>query len=210
MPEPATNPVAERIYDSVAPIGRDYRDPELDYPLLKFIGGWTQGLVLVDAVVSDDEDGNPGWSSVMDPNTAPVMFLPWLSQFVGIRLVGGESEAQLRAKINSVEGLRRGGPQAIKNAVALTLNSQDPANVQLIERHGSAYRLTVSTLAADTPDPVRTAATIRDQTPAGIVWAHGLITGNTWSDLLNTHATWNEVVTDFANWNAVLADPTHT
>jgi hypothetical protein len=210
MPEPVTNPVAARIYDAVTPVGRRWRDPELGYPMLKFIGGWTQGLILVEETVTDDEDGNPGWSAVMNPTTAPMLFLPWLSQFVGIRLKGGETEADLRTKIANVEGLRRGGPQAIKNAVAITLASGNPNNVQLIERHGSAYRLTVSTLSADTPNPTLTQAALAEQVPAGIVWAHGIIVGNTYNDLLNTHATYNEVMTDFASYNAVLADPTHT
>lgn len=209
MPQPVTNAIAERIYDATAPVGRDYRDPALDYPMLKFLGGWTTPLMVLEDVIHDTDDG-PGWSAVVDVDRCPVMFLPWLSQFVGIRLSGGETEDQLRARITAVEGLRRGGPQSIKNAVALTLISQDPERVQLIERHGSAYRLTVSTLASDTPSPTTTQAVLREQVPAGIVWAHGLIVGNTYNDLFVTHASYNEVMTDFANYNAVLADPTHT
>ena len=77
-----------------------------------------------------------------------------------------------------------------------------------VERHGSAYRLTVTTVAAQTPSAAQVIADLMEQKPAGIVMVHAMTTGANYNALRDTHADYAEVKSLYANYTEVLSNPT--
>lgn len=153
-----------------------------------------------------DTDSRPGWSKVLDPDLAPIAWLGWMAQFHGVRLLLGLAEAEQRARVKSTDGFQRGTPGAIVGAAQQYLTGTK--TVYLVERHGSAYRLTVTTVNSETPTPALVAEAIGEQKPAGIVMVHALVTGANYNALRDTHADYNEVKALYSTYNEVLSNPT--
>lgn len=198
-PMPSLNPIAVRIYDEVSPIAYgDGLDGDTDYALAQFIEGWTQGMILIESIAKDTDDG-PGWSSVMDPNTAPATFLDWLAQFAGVRFIMGESEISKRTRINAMEGLRRGGPDAIKAAVQRTLTGGK--QVLFNERQGgNAWKLGVATLTSETPSTADTLSAILSQKPAAITLDYTSASANSYLLVRIAWDTYLEVKTGYLSY----------
>lgn len=149
MPAPALGPVAQRVYDEITPVA--YDDAAHEYFLAHMVKAWCQSMEFLESYVRDTDTG-PGYSTIMDPDLAPVPFLDFLSMMVGSRPVIGESEAQKRARIKGMTGLRRGSPQAIYAAASRLLTGNK--TVIFNERPGgNAWQLEVYTLASETPEP---------------------------------------------------------
>jgi hypothetical protein len=117
MARPVVNPIAERIYEEIAPV--TVFDEENDWALLHFIHAWTNAMMAVEEVARDTDEG-PGWSSVLDPDRAPAMFLDFLSALVGSRGYKGEPDDHKRIRINGMTGLRRGSSQAMRAAASIS------------------------------------------------------------------------------------------
>lgn len=207
MPPLAISEFGQEFYDALGAWARaDLEDyPAGDGPLriwCEAIGGRFQD---VEDIIRDRPTG-PGWSSVMDVDNAPVGWLGWLAQFIGVRLLPGLAEAEQRARIKSTDGFKRGTPRAMVAAAQQYLTGAK--TVYLIERHGSAYRATLATKVSETPTPSLIPPAVQAQKPGGIVLAIQLVTGADYDSYRDTHASYNTAMPNWATYTAMLADPT--
>lgn len=208
MPRPVVSDIAEELYASLGPWARadtvigEQTDEWRLLELCESIGRTIQPVEDITA----DSDTHVGWGKVLDPDVAPEDWLPWLAQFGGVRVKEGLALPEQRARIKALAGMRRGTPSAIVGAAQQYLT--DSKTVFLIERHGSAWRLTVATLADETPDPGAVERAVREQKPAGIVLTVQTVEGGDFDSLRDTHASFDEVTDLYADFNEVLADPT--
>jgi hypothetical protein len=113
--------------------------------LEQWLSGVGQLIQTVDNLCRDGEDANdnpaPGWSQVLDVNRAPTYVLPWLAQFVGVRLDPSLRDDQMRAQIENPAGFARGTPGYIIAAANAYLI---PGwTIVLHERDTSPYHLLI-------------------------------------------------------------------
>lgn len=203
-PRPVVQPITEDLYARLGPwAARDTADA--GWFLLAVAEAVGRQLQPIEDIIRDT-DTHVGWGIVMDPNLGPIEWLGWLGQFGGVRLRPGLSDAAQRARVKSTDGMARGTPSAIVAAAQQTLTGTK--TVYLVERHGSAYRLTVTTVAAETPNPTQVIADLIEQKPGGIVMVHAMTTGVNYNALRDTHATYNIVKAKFTNYAEVLSNPT--
>lgn len=208
MARPVVSDAAVELYESLGPWHRkaEERGAAADrWELLEASEASVGGLAVVHVVILDTEDG-PGWSIVLDPDRAPSEWLPWDAQFGGVRVLPGLPEAEQRSRIKSTDGMRRGSPGAIVGAAQQFLTGTK--TVYLVERHGSAYRLTVSTKASETPDLAVVARAVLAQKPGGLIMVVTTVLGGDYNSLRDTHPSYNDVLATFANYAEVLSDPT--
>lgn len=205
MPEPApANPIAARVRAEIDPYIADW--PEANRTmLLRFIEAYTQPLMVTEAYVRDNGK-RPGYADVMHPDTAPVLWLPWLAQMVGQRLRQGISEADQRTQIKGMQNLRRGSVAAAKSRIGMTLTGTK--KIYFLERYGSAWRTGVTTLTAETPDPAATLRAAAEQKPAGIVLVvTNIAGGNQYTTLAYTHTNYDQVKGLYASYADILTQP---
>lgn len=152
MTRPITSEATESIYESLGPWQR--RDTALGntvdrWDLLHLCESMGQSLQKLDDVIRDRGE-TPGWAVVMDPDEAPAEWLPWLGQFVGVRLPEGEGDAESRVRIKTTPNFHRGGPDAMRNDVGATLSGDK--QVYLVEKVGDAYHFTVAVRQTEAPE----------------------------------------------------------
>lgn len=176
------------------------------WPLLTFCEAVAGRLQPLETLIRDTEDG-PGWSIVLDVDRAPAEWLPWLGQFVGVSVPSSLTEEQQRTLIRTLPGTIRGTARAIEAAATRYLTGE--RRVYLVERHGSAYRLTVSVLDSEAPvaDRPRIEAAILEQKPAGIILAVQYIEGGDYDTLRDTHTDYDELLTIYDSYDEILIDP---
>jgi hypothetical protein len=109
---------------------------------LSGIGGMLQ---IVDNLVRDgeglDDTPAPGWSQVLDINRAPTYVLPWLAQFLGVRLDPALRDDEMRYQIENPAGFARGTPGYI---IARANQYMIPGwTIVLHERDTSPYHLSI-------------------------------------------------------------------
>lgn len=160
-------------------------------------------------IVDDGDDGEPGWSVILDADRAPVEWLPWLAQFVGVRLIAGLTEEAKRLRIKGTGGFKRGRPESIRNAARQFLIGPDgtpeSATVDLVERPGgNAYRMQLTVLASEVPPGV-TADTIRkavlEQKPGGIVLNPvSIVEGDDYLTLRDDNASYDDVDSRYTDY----------
>lgn len=209
MPKTVVSDTATELYESLGPWYRaaEARGVSTDkWELIEMCeASIGLGLDPINVLVRDSDAG-PGWSIVMDTDRAPVEWLPWNAQIGGVRVLQGLIEAAQRARIKSTDGMKRGSPGAIVGAAQQFLAGTK--TVYLVERHGSAYRLTVATNAAETPDLAAMTRAVIAQKPGGIVMAVTTVVGGDYNTLRDTHATYNEIKALYATYAEVLSNPT--
>jgi hypothetical protein len=184
MARPTVPDVAEQLYDELGV--SQPADESLDWPFLILLAGIASAMGELPSIVRDTDDG-PGWSAVLDPPRAPVWALPWLAQFAGVRLTPGLTDDEHRAEITSPPAFQRGTPAAMIATAARYLTGTKL--VVFRERDGSAYRVSISTRTAETPDPAVVEAALRRQKPAGLILAYSVADGPTWPEPTSTWAT---------------------
>lgn len=158
--------------------GRAHTGPDADpqgvyLTLLDSVG---RQIDQVDELVRDSDSG-PGWSALLDPDRTPVP--AYLAQFVGVRIPGGVTDAQARALVVAQPATRRGTVQALEAAAQTTLTGS--RYVEVIERDGGAYRITVRTYDTETPDRAVTEAALQDAKPAGLVLTHQIVSATSFA-----------------------------
>lgn len=93
------------------------------------------------------QPNSPGWSQILDIDRCPEYALPWLAQFVGVRLLPGSTLnlVEKQTKITDRSSFQRGTVASIKNVLTTLANAslapgQSPMLVsQVIVAEGLAY-----------------------------------------------------------------------
>lgn len=121
-------------------------DQDTSGQLLVWLSGIGEMVQAVDnlCTAQSDTEGNaaPGWSQVLDIARCPTAALPWLGQFVGVRVNSNARDDQQRYAIEHPQGFARGTPTAILAAANASLVSGYEASIA--ERDTGAYHLTVT------------------------------------------------------------------
>jgi hypothetical protein len=162
----------------------------------------------IEDYASDTNDGEIGWSLLVDINRAPDIALPWLAQFVGVQLVGGLSAANQRQQIRDLGNLGRGTVAAMRGAPAPFLTGSK--TVIFRERYNAAapgadapYYLQVITYLSETPDAVSVLAALMAQKPAGIVLTYSINSGQDYTSLRTAYATYAAAKTAYATYEGM-------
>lgn len=194
VPDPSL--AAPRLYDEVAPLTAS--EVANGYPLWQLCRALAapkeQAQLLVDG---HDEP----WGVVMDAETCPEWGMDWLAQFAGVTLTQGTSTTIRRGELRSDSRRRRGTPGMMIAAAQAHLTGTKA--VVLRERDGSPYRLTVLTLAVETPEPALVEAALRAQKPAGLLLDYRTITGQDYQQLAASYVTYSDVAAAFVDYGDV-------
>src|SRR3954470_20649459 len=125
-------------------------EPWLTSDLVSYLEAISVMFAELEALTYDSAE-REGWVVVYVPDEAPLQALPYLAQFIGQPLPLGGAEADQRALIASRAHMRRGTPQAIKDAVAPYLTGAH--TVLLTERYqGVADQLLVTVYSGEVAD----------------------------------------------------------
>jgi hypothetical protein len=156
----------------------------------------------VDDLVRDTDAGD-GWTALLDVDRAPADALAFLAQFVGVRLQADLTDAAQRARIVGTDGFKRGSAGAVRAAAQQYLTGA--RRVIFRERDGGAYRLTVITYTADTPDPAAVLRALLAQKPAGIILTHLVENGQDYQQVRTIHATYAAVKAAYPTYGAMTS-----
>jgi hypothetical protein len=156
---------AEEVYAELEPIAEP--DAESNYALRALVRANASMFAQTEEVVRAIGVGLDAWERLFDADRAPVWFLPFVGQAVGVSVDTSRSPAEQRAQIKAEGGWHRGRPAALIAAVRATLTGTK--RVRLIERVGTAWQTLVVTFPNETPSEAVTAAAARSQKPGGIV-----------------------------------------
>lgn len=192
----------QEIYDALAPMHgeRWSGDPAPLLALANAIGGM---LAPLDDLIRSTPAG-PAWSALADSDRIPAEALPWLGQFVGVRVTRGSDPATQRAEILRAAGWGRGTPAAMVAAAQATLTGGQI--VVFRERHESPYRVRVITYTSQTPTPATTAAELLAQKPAGILLAHAVLDGQDHYSVRAGNANYRDLRARYQSYRAARAD----
>jgi phage tail P2-like protein len=178
---------ADRLYDRLAPLAT-YDDENGG-----IVRALAETLALPQSNVDDvarDTDTQLAWQPLLDPDTCPAAWLPWLAQFPGVKLLPSDlTEAQQRARIKAAAGFYRGTTRAIVEAVQATLTGTQFVNV-LNAVGGDPWAQTVITRTSETPDAAATTRAALSQKAAGAVQTVVVSNDPIWSEAT---LTWNTV-----------------
>lgn len=202
-PRPAVQPITDDFYNDLGP-WRRADETAATWQLLEYSDAAVGLMQSIESIIRDSDAG-VGWSSIMDVDRAPSAWLPWMAQLGGIRLEPGLSDVNQRARIKSTDGFRRGSPGAIVGAAQQYLTGTK--TVYLVERHGSAYRLTVAVKASEVADIAAVQRAVTAQKPAGIVLTVTTTLGGDYNTLRDTHASYNVVKAVFPTYASIVSDP---
>lgn len=196
---------ADQLYDQLSPLAG--QDAANGYALQNFLGAIGEMYEEVKVWADDDEDGNVGWSILLDLNRCPTDMLPWLGQFVGAQVDPTLSDANQRLQISQVQAWARGSLAAIKAAPVPYLTGTKA--VIVIERDNAAapgqaaYGLTVYTITSETTDTTKVRAALMAVKPAGIILNYATISGWSYAGVFTSDATENVVYTTYKTYNGV-------
>lgn len=204
MAQPTLSQTAQRLYDAMAPLAWD--DEAQGWALAHFCQALALSLdEVADMVEDDDVNDRPGYAGLFDIDTVAEKYLPYIAQFIGVDIPGQLTDTQKRIRIKETAGWKRGTVDAIKGAARQYLTGT--GTVYVVERHGSAYKITVTTLTSETPDVAATTAAIQAQIPAGLVFTHSVVSPSTFAILRDTHASFDAVKTMFVNFAEIAVNP---
>ena len=157
--------VAEDLYEKLEPLA--YDDANVGWALLHLCAALGNPAQQLHDLISEDDEGHPGWSALLDPDACPPVALPWLAQLVGERFVPGTSESAQRAQISGLWNWARGSVDAVRHAVGRSLTGSK--EVRIYERTDSAYHYTVHVHPNECPDPGQAERDARASKPAGLI-----------------------------------------
>lgn len=179
--------------------------------LVTYVEGLAVPFQLVEDWASDTDDGETGWSLLVDVDRCPVEALPWLGQFVGVKVDTSLTEADQRQQIHDLANLRRGTIGALTSAPAPYLTGSktvifreryDTANT-LVDSPG---HLTVITYTSETPDSAKVLAALLAQKPAGLILHYNVNAGQDFQQLKDNYATFQDVKDAYPTFEGVKSD----
>lgn len=194
--------VTQRLYDALQPLSRS--DSLYGWPLLAFVDAIGQMFQPAAILVEDGDNGEPGWSIVLDIDRIPDAGLDWLGQFLGMHFFQGITAATKRQQIRDHVSWQRGTPASIIAAVRLFLTGT--GTVQLGERDSSPYHFNVTIWAAEAPASTANLIAYVNQyaKPAGLQWTLTVNPGTppslTYSQIYIATWTYNYVYTQFQTY----------
>lgn len=199
MPQPPTYPYGARLRTRTGPLA-----PHDD---LYAWGHWilceSIGRIFLELQeVFDPEGDTPPVAPILSVELCPDWALPWLAQFMGVRIPAGTDPAIARALIRNVAGFQRGTPAAMRAAASFYLTGDSPT-VYFRERDGSAYQLEVVTLDAETPDPNAVLAALMAQKPGGIVMRYRHSPGWDYQALHDTGQIYSQLPPQYTSYRAL-------
>ena len=165
MTRPATSTLGEALYARLEPVAS--QDEALGWPLLIYCQALAEMGRQVEELVRPDDPARDAWDPLLDVDLSPDWNLPYIAQFVGVRLTPDGTPDQWRAQIKGVGGFKRGTPAAMIEAVRATLTGT--RYVGLIERDGDQDHLTVTVRSVEAPNPSATQAAAMSQKAAGLI-----------------------------------------
>jgi hypothetical protein len=165
MARPATSALGEAVYAHLGPVA--VQDEPLGWPLLTLVQALAEMGRQVEDLVRPDDPDRRAWDPLLDVDLSPDWNLPYIGQYVGVRVTPGGTPAQWRAQIRGVGGFKRGTVAAMREAVRATLTGTQ--FVDIIERDGDPWHITVTTRSAETPNPAAALAAAMSQKAAGLI-----------------------------------------
>lgn len=141
---PTISPIAEDIYQDLGPIPDG--DETNGWIVAHLVNAVFDGYTWIDEI-SRATDEEPPWAQLLDVERAPAIVLPWLGQFVGVRLPGRLTEAEQREYIQDHPSWKRGRVDVLRSVVRALLN--EPKSLHLIERDTSPYHFKVLVYAQE-------------------------------------------------------------
>lgn len=204
-----TDTVGDRLYEALLPVAEPY-DAVRGYPLRTYASGIGSMFQPIENLVRDLDQ-------LVDPDSMPVSWLPWLGQFVGQSLSPpGPAERsddyrnRVTPLIKDPPHRRRGTLTAIVEEVQSFLNP--PRTVYVTERQGGNARIgALGVIAAEYKSGTTLAkiqARVNAIKPAGRLITVSEVSGLNWQSLRDTHTDWNDVRSTFVDWNEVRTNPT--
>jgi hypothetical protein len=201
-------------YESLPQHYRD-ADASLGWPLYKWLAGVGIEYGKVAALIEDidyvtpDDGGAPGDTSTLtDPSVAPVAWLPWIAQLVGVPLRADLTDAEKRDAIAFASaGWRAGTKTAVADAAKTELTGTRFARVYdhsiFDPGDGGEWDVLIITRNSETPDPARvlTAVSRRAAKPAGVMLYHRAYEAS-WDTVSATYPTW-AAIDATGRWDAV-------
>lgn len=183
MVRPVVGALAEEMYAGLGPLA-DEDGEGTGWIALHLCEAWTRATGTVATIVRDSDDG-PGWSMVLDVDRVPDDLIPWLGQWVGVRIAAGVDPTLARTRVRDTPGFRRGRPDAIIAAVTPFLTGS--RTVRLAERDTSPYHFTVRVYDPETPaDPTPIIEAIQAAKPIGLTFTFAIMAGPTWDEVVGT------------------------
>jgi hypothetical protein len=138
---PVVSQAAEELFATLGP-WRDADGEATGWVLLKMCEAIASPLQSIFDNARDQADGTPGWARVMSADTAPVDWLPWLGQFVGVKVDPYMSDALQRQQVKGEQGWQRGTVAYFRQQVQKWL--QLTQRVDIVERDTSPYHFQVT------------------------------------------------------------------
>jgi hypothetical protein len=196
MSAPDASPFGDRLQERTRPLAPD--DAAYGFAHAILCEALSKPFLQVQEVF-DPEGDLPPVAPLLNPTLCPDWALPWLGQLVGVVIPTGTAPDTARSLITSVWGFRRGTRAAIEAAAGLYLTGTK--TVYFRERDaGSAYRLEVVTLTAETPNPAQTQAAILAAKPAGIVLSYRTVESWDYQEMTNQGGTYAQLKVKYATY----------
>lgn len=198
----------EEAYARVDPL--TYADEQNGWALLVLMAAMGRMFNFFNYLVREDDANDlPGWGKILDVDNCPEDGLPYLAQFLGLRIPFGIDDAAARQFIKDKANWDRGSPDAIRKAAQTTLTGTK--TVYVIERDaGSAWHLKVTTLDSETASDTVTLKAIKLQKPIGIILTYDSVPGGDYATLAGTHTDYNDIDAQFATYDIMRTDPSVT
>lgn len=198
------------LYAALAPLA--YDEVNQAYALFKYTGAIAQMHDQIEGYVRDPVyPANPAWSLLMDIDRCPSEALPWLAQFVGVKLDRALSDADQRTAAKNSDGFKRGSLGSMIAAAQKYLTGTK--TVYYKERDsavsavaGGAYGLTILTLTSETPSSAAVLAALNAVKPAGIILAYNTVASMTYQLLNTNYASYSAVNSAFLTYNGVAGN----
>lgn len=137
---------AQKVYDDLR---QSADDPYGD--LYTYVGALADELLQgISDLVRDGDNGETGWSAILDIDRVPDAGLDYIAQFIGVQLLDGLTAAEKRTVISNAGGWDRGTVAAIQDAARTYLTGTKTVIVR--ERlGGDPYAFQVLTKTLETP-----------------------------------------------------------